>query len=231
MERQVGEAEGEDVLKLNDSTTISSGKGVYKLLYILPIFQHSKRILLLDFKDENLKDRLSSMEADVDCWSFSNIDGTPSDGTRFDIIIGARLPAYLREKKRFLDNVVGFLNEEGYFVSVFSNSLGFSGLKGRIRRGTAGGRPEDLSLARGRKGLRDLGFSEVGIFAPVPDISNPTAFLSLKESNSLRFMLSNFPGFRKKRSLIHEGAMKLLIGTNSYKYFLNQYVIVSRKEL
>ena len=211
---------------MNYSTAISGGKGVYKLIYILPLFQHSKRILLLDFKDESLMSRLSSMGADVDYRRFSDSGGTVSDGTRFDIVIGARLPAYLKEKKRFLDNVVGLLNEEGYFVSVFSNSIGFSGLKGRQIPHEAG-----LSLARGRKGLRDLGFSEVGIFAPVPDISNPTAFLSLKESNSLRFMLSNFPGFRKKKSFLHEGVMKLLIGTNSYKYFLNQYVIVSRKEL
>jgi SAM-dependent methyltransferase len=186
-------------------------------------------VLLLDFKDDDLAGRLSSMGIEVCNANYFDNNRTIFNNKKFDFIVAGQFFEYLKTKKMFYNNISKLLKDGGFLVSIIYNSYGYS----RIRK-TASFRSSRTpyknggSLRKGLKGLRDLGFKESRIFAPIPNILNPTAFISLEESNSLQFLLSHFPDFRMKKSFLVENITKLLINSNCYRYFLNQYVIVSR---
>ena len=199
-----------------------TGGGEYKLLFLLPVFPDTGRVLLLDIESDSLEQRLSAMG--IECRSGS-VDGAELECTgdgMYDVIIAGRMPSGRRSMKAFMRSVDGLLSGAGWLVVVSPNRFGYSRLAGR---GGGGGGSSSLRAMRGM--VRQMGFTDVHVYSPVPDTVNPSAFISLYGSNSLEFLLGQFPDFISAWSGPVRSIFSLLIRTGIFRYVQNHYAIVA----
>jgi hypothetical protein len=195
--------------------------GEYKLLFILPVFPDTGRVLLLDIPSRDLENRLSAMG--IDCRSGS-MEGAAGEDTcgGYDLIVAGRMPAGRKGRSEFSRSVGRLLSPQGRLVIVAPNRFGYSRLTGR-----KGGTEGSSSLGTMRGMVRKMGFSEVSVFSPVPDTANPSAFISLYGSNSFEFLLAQFPDFISAKSGPVRSLFTLLIRTGIFRHFQNHYAIVA----
>jgi len=193
-----------------------TGGGEYKLLFLLPVFPDTARVLLLDAGSAALGDRLSSMG--IECVRGSIRDLGPG-GEEFDIIVAGRMPEGRMETERFVRSADGLLAEKGWLVVVSPNRFGYR----RFARRKEGG-----SSLRAMTGMmRRMGFSDIHVYSPVPDSENPSAFISLRGTSSFEFLLGQFPDFMSVRSGPLRSIISLLVRTGIFRYVQNHYAVVA----
>ena len=162
----------------------------------------------------------------------------PASGiTDVDLAIVGSLPGGRRERSELLSNIADMLQVPGYVVLAFANRFAYSRILMRKRCGEHG-RPEkgraslggtDLSLRSALDLLRGAGLHESEVYAPIPDLSNPSLFISLANPKPLEFLMALFGSFTIRKSVLARGISRMLIRSGIYRYFLNQYVIVAEK--
>jgi hypothetical protein len=200
-----------------------TGGGEYKLLFLLPIFPDTGRILLLDIESVELAERLSAIG--IECRTASIEDPEPVDVTedgRYDVIIAGRMPAGGRGAARFVRLVDALLSTRGWLVTISPNRYGYSRLMGR-----AGSGKVYSSLPAMRRLMRKMGFQDIHAYSPVPDPANPTAFISLSGYHSLEFLLGQFPDFISARSGPARAILAVIIRTGLFRYVQNHYVVIA----
>jgi hypothetical protein len=222
----------------------------YKLLFLLPIFPQTESVLLLDIKPMSLITRL--LEAGIRvCHARLGRDGRIGTGTSFnpsgpgesspresdldsvagqvfDIVVAGNLPAGQSAIAPLAEEIQSILAESGHLVAVLSNKYGYSRLRKALKPASSSG-PGMHSLRGGLSVLKQLGFNHTDVFSPMPNLENPAVFVSLRESNSLEFLLVQFEDFARKKSWLIDTATRIMIRMNIYKHLLNQYVIVARR--
>lgn len=198
-----------------------TGGGEYKLLFLLPVFPDTGRVLLLDIGSDSLERRLSAMGIECRTGSVDDVSRDDAGAGRFDLIVAGRMPSGRRAMDMFKRSVGGLLTGTGWLVVVSPNRFGYSRLAGR----GGGGAGSSLGAMRGM--VRKMGFTDIHIYSPVPDTANPSAFISLYGSNSLEFLLGQFPDFISARSGPVRGILSLLIRTGIFRYVQNYYAIVA----
>lgn len=208
--------------------------GGYKLLFILPIAPDTANVLFLDFEPGTLGERLAAMGIECRCGSLEGRGRPAADGARYDLIVAGSVPPGRRGTDSFAEAVGTLLSPGGHLVTVAANRFGYSRLAGVVggtgsgrggrARGAAG---EGRSLRYLMRIMRGMGFTAVHAFSPVPDPSNPSAFISLRDPNTLEFLLGQFPDFITARSRPVKALLRALIRSGAYAHLLNHYVIVA----
>jgi hypothetical protein len=221
-----------------------------RLLFVLPLFSGTKRVLFVGIKGDALREALEEHGIEVSHAAL-NAEGTiePRDRAganaapvvprsenehRFDVVVTGRMPKEGASRERFTRSILGLLSPQGHFVLIAENRYGYARFLGAARR------PHTLFSRTASRGLmsyrgaceavRRVGFRPAGVYAAVPGLDTPLVFFSIERPNSLESLLSQFPDFARKRSRLVEGLIRLVIRTNLHRHFLNEYVFVARHE-
>lgn len=202
--------------------------GAYKLLFLLPIFPATSNVLFLGLELEELRRRLAAVGLNVH-------SASEAGDEKYDIVVIGALPKSRSECKDAFAKLPGMLTPGGRVVLIVSNRFGYARL---LRKGTrhdprvfgpGGDAGESFStLGRSINMIKHAGFRDINVFAPIPNLYNPSVLISLERSNSLEFVLRQFPDFLLTRSKYVRWILDLMIRTGTYRHILNQYVITGR---
>ena len=212
--------------------------GDYKLAFLLPVFPETKNILFLDLEFEGLRRKLVDLGVDVRTGSIG--DPGPERGGGggvYDLIVSGRMPSGREEESAFIKAVGDLLSPSGHLVAMAINKFGQSRFRGRTARSSPPGEIKASPVGivgtctlRGMlRIIRRMGFKEVRSYSPIPCFENPSMFISLDDANSMKFLLAQFPDFFVTRSRLLPGLLDITLKTGTFKYFLDQYVIVAGK--
>ena len=195
-----------------------TGGGDYKLLFLLPVFPDTERVLLLDIESDGLGSRLSAMG--LECVPGSVADpGKNAGNGQYDLIVAGRMPSGRSQKKRFMSSVGRLLAERGWLVVLSPNRFGYRRLAGK------GGGGSSLGAMKGM--MRRIGFSDIRAYSPVPDPANPSAFISLSGPGSYEFLLGQFPDFVSARSGPLRVILSTLIRAGLFSHVQNYFAVVA----
>ena len=131
--------------------------------------------------------------------------------------------------------LTGLLAPGGRIVLIVSNRFGYARF---LRKGTrhdpksfgpgADAGESFSTLGRSINMIKRAGFRDINVFASIPNLNNPSVLISLERSNSLEFVLRQFPDFLLTRSKYIRWILDLMVRTGTYRHILNQYVITGR---
>jgi hypothetical protein len=196
-----------------------TGGGEYKLLFLLPVFPDTGKVLLLDIDSDGLGSRLSAMGLECVTGSVGDPGKSAGDG-EYDLVVAGRMPSGRAQKSRFVSSVGRLLAERGWLVVLSPNRFGYGRLTGK-----GGGGGSSLGAMKGM--MKKMGFSDIRAYSPVPDPANPSAFVSLSGPGSYEFLLGQFPDFVSTGQGPLRAVLHALIRAGIFSRVQNHYAVVA----